>query len=449
MAFSEPSRVFVLLSTALVHIMTPGLAFFYGGMVRKQSVLTVLLQSFTSQSIISLLWWLVGFSLCFGPGSTIYGNPIRYLALNGVDGASNLDVNGKTIENVSGFTFCVYQLTFAVITPAIITGAFLDRLRYRAYVLFIVMWFFLVYCPFAHLVWGGGWFEQLGVGDYAGGTVVHITSGWSALASSLVLGKRVTVKSEPHNIPFVVLGTALLWFGWFGFNGGSGLQIEGPASSTAYINSQLCASSAGICWVLVDIFVRDRPSIIGACIGVIVGLVLITPIAGYCQPWAAVVMGPIGVAFCYSAAELRKRYFDSLFDDALDVWSSHGVGGFIGCLLVGVLSDPSVCNPGEDSGIATPEWCSDPNTVSRSWLQFGKQALSASICAAWSFVATVAILKFLSLFMIIRIPEGKDNVDEYELAELAYGPGSESCATSAVRQTRTDVSAEASTASEF
>ena len=236
---------------------------------------------------------------------------------------------------------------------------FAERLRFKPYVIFILLWATLVYAPFAHLAWGGGLFAKWGVMDFAGGTVVHITSGWGALGTILVLGKRHQEEGEeekPHNVPFILLGTAILWFGWFGFNGGSAL-MAGPVAAVAYLNSQLSAASALWSWLLIDWLYKGKPSLVGACVGAVAGLVGITPCAGYVQPWSALVIGVIVTIVCQVTCEVRRLFLAKWLDDALDVWGTHGVGGLVGAILVGVLSDPSDCAPGADSGLKAPAWC--------------------------------------------------------------------------------------------
>jgi len=418
------STAFMMLSTALVQIMTPGVAFFYGGLVSDRSVVTMMMQSFVAMGIISVLWWFVTFSLCFGADGYVFGNPGTYFLLQNVNSQENLVVNGVVLAEVPGNIIVFFQMTFAIITPTLMTGAFADRLRFKPYVIFITIWHVLVYCPFAHMAWGGGWFFQYGVFDFAGGTVVHMTSGWSALGSLFVIGKRPQAEIEeekPHNVPFVVLGATLLWFGWFGFNGGSALMVSSSAVA-AYINSQLAAAAALVVWIFMDWIIKGKPTLVGACIGSVAGLVIITPCAGYVQPWAAVVLGVIVSIVCVGAIELRKRVLSRFVDDALDVWGCHGVGGFLGAILLGALADPPECNPGINSGIATPAWCANPNTVSRSGLQFAKQLMAAVICAAYCTIITPIILKLMSFCMELtpKHETAGSTLDEHEHGELAY-----------------------------
>lgn len=421
MVWDNGNSAFFMISAALVQFMTPGVAFFYGGLVSDRSVLTMMMQSYAAMGIIGLIWWFIGFSVCFGSTGYVYGNPGTFFLLQNLSAGQELSYNGLTISGVSGLTFVLFQLTFAMITPTLMTGAFADRMRFGPYLIFITLWFFAVYTPFCHMAWGGGWFAQWGVWDFAGGTVVHITAGWSALGSLAVLGKRPEedrAEERPHNIPFVVLGAAILWFGWFGFNAGSAFAASSSAA-VAGLNTQLAAASALFFWVMLEWVTKGKPSLVGACIGSVVGLVTITPCAGYCQPWAAIVVGFLGAVVCFAAVELRKRLLSRYVDDALDVWGCHGVGGFVGAILVGALADPDVCNPGLTSGIETPTWCANPNTVSRSGLQFGKQLAAAIICALWSLLVTPLILKLLSLIMELK-PPADEHIDEHLHGEVAY-----------------------------
>lgn len=382
-------------------IQSPGVALLYGGMVHKGIAMTLFLQSLTNMGIISLWWWLIGFSLCFGKSGGVVGSPGSYPALTNVS-QNILEINGSPSVHIAGFTFVIFQLQFAIITPTLMTGGFIERMRYRAFMPFILLWVTLVYAPFAHLSWGGGLFFQWGVYDYAGGTVVHLTSGWSALASTLFLGLRdIPDDAPPRNVPHILLGTALLWFGWFGFNGGSALMANGQASA-ACLNSQLAAASAMCTWVVIDWVQRGKPYLTGACCGAITGLVTITPLAGYCQPWAAVVTGCLGALGSQAMCTVRKKFLVAYLDDTLDVWGIHGIAGFVGSVLVGILSDPSECAP--PVGIPVPSWCASTYGVTRSGTQFGKQLAASLICASYSFGMTLLILKLLSLVMGVRPP---------------------------------------------
>jgi Amt family ammonium transporter len=299
------------------------------------------------------------------------------------------------------------------------TGAFANRFRFKPYVIFITLWMIVVYAPFCHWVWGGGWMAEWGVFDFAGGIVVHITAGFSALASLLVVGRREAapgeVLDEPHNIPFVALGTALLWFGWFGFNGGSALGSTGTAVVAA-VNSEVAASVALLTWLLIDWVRFGRPKLVGLCIGAIAGLATVTPAAGFIQPWGAGVLGVLAAILCYVCCEVRRSL---AIDDALDVWGVHGMGGFIGTVLLGVLADPPACAP--EDGTTAPTWCVNPGTVVSTHEQLGKQFAAAVFCAAYSMVVTFVMLHAINLVIPI-LPEKGENLDLAETGEIAYSP---------------------------
>jgi Amt family ammonium transporter len=416
MVIDGGSTAFMLVCMALVQFMTPGLAFFYGGLVSDKSVITMMMQSFVSMGITSIFWFVCGFSLCFGESGSFIGSPWTYF------GFRNLNVNeawdGTAIPSS---LFAMYQGMFAVITPALMTGAFADRFRFKPYLLFIILWLVLVYAPFCHWVWGGGWLAEWGVWDFAGGIVVHITAGFSALASLAVVGKRPldpTVDDKdvdkPHNVPFVALGTAMLWFGWFGFNGGSALASGGPAVAAA-VNSEIAGSVALFLWLVIDWLRNGRPGLVGLCVGAIAGLATVTPAAGFIQPWGAFIIGIVATTFCYCCCELRKKFG---LDDALDVWGVHGMGGFFGTILLGVLADGDECA----TTSAPPVWCVNPGTVTRSWEQLGKQIVAALFTAAYSFVVTFVLLKVINVAIPIKPMEDDvlKGLDAKEHGEDAY-----------------------------
>eukprot|EP00490_Sorites_sp_Unknown_P012901 CAMPEP_0114674994 /NCGR_PEP_ID=MMETSP0191-20121206/47230_1 /TAXON_ID=126664 /ORGANISM="Sorites sp." /LENGTH=433 /DNA_ID=CAMNT_0001943425 /DNA_START=32 /DNA_END=1333 /DNA_ORIENTATION=- len=410
MAVDLVSTGFMMVCMALVQLMTPGLAFFYGGLVKDTSVLTMMMQSFVSMGVASIVWFLVGFSLCFGESVYFIGNPWTYM------GFHNLNVQeALPNQSIPGLLFAGYQGMFAVITPALMTGAFADRFRFKPYIIFLAVWLVLVYAPWCHWVWGGGWLAQWGVWDFAGGIVVHVTAGFSSL---IVVGKRQVAEDEledhdrPHNVPFVALGTALLWFGWFGFNAGSALATGGTAVAAA-VNSEIAASVALFLWLVIDWIKQGRPGLVGLCVGAIAGLATVTPAAGFIQPWGAFVLGCVAAVLCYGCCELRRKLG---FDDALDVWGVHGMGGFIGTVLLGVLADPEEC--GSDPATA-PNYCVNPGTVTASWEQLGKQLAAAGLAAVYSVVATWVILKAIN-FCIPLKPYHDGNLDLGEHGETAY-----------------------------
>ena len=333
-AINGADTAWILISSALVMLMTPALGLFYGGLVRQKNALSTIMHSFFMLAFVSVLWALIGYSLAFGPdiGGLIGG--LDWVGLNGVGLEPNTDYAG-TIPHQA---FMIYQMMFAVITPALISGAFAERKRFKAFVIFSAFWLLLVYAPVAHWVWAvGGWIRTMGALDFAGGTVVHITSGVSALVCAMVLGKRVGYGSEPmdpHNSTMTVLGTGLLWFGWFGFNAGSALSSGGLATS-AFVNTHLAAAMAALAWMTASWIRHKRPSVIGAAAGAVAGLVGITPAAGFVTPMAAIIIGFLAGVGCFAAVELLVR---GRVDDALDVFGVHGVGGIIGALATGVFA---------------------------------------------------------------------------------------------------------------
>jgi ammonium transporter, Amt family len=388
----------LLVSAALVMLMTPGLALFYGGMVRTKNILGTVMQSFIVLGLISLEWMLVGYSFAFGPdlgGKGIIGN-LSWFALNGV-GLAPLQDYAATVPHQA---FMIYQMMFAVITPALITGAFAERFKFSTYLVFSLLWALLVYNPVAHWVWGiGGWLRNLGVLDFAGGTVVHITAGVSALAAALAVGKRRGYGVEtlaPHNLPMTVLGAGILWFGWFGFNAGSALTA-GNLSTSAFVNTHMAAAAGTISWVFTEWILRGKPTVLGAASGCIAGLGTITPASGFVQPGAAVLIGLAAGALCYSAVMMKGRFG---YDDSLDVVGVHCVGGTLGTLATGLFATTAV------------------NAAGANGLLFGNprqlavQALAAGVILLYSFVATWILLKVLDRVMGLRV------TDEHEFQGL-------------------------------
>ncbi len=395
----------VLISAALVFVMTPGLAFFYGGLVRRKNVLSIMMQSFISMGIVTIIWVFGGFSLAFGKSLGGVIGDLRYFALNGVGFAPGVVAGVQ--QKIPFLAYFVFQEMFAIITPALITGAFADRVTFKSYLIFLVFWSILVYLPLAHWTWGGGLLVKLGVVDFAGGIVVHMSAGFAALASVFIVGKRKLLPKEkvlPHNITYVALGAGLLWFGWFGFNGGSALAANGLAS-LAFVNTDISASLAMVTWLLISWTHEGKPSMTGAMTGAVAGLVSITPAAGYVQPWAAAVIGVITGFVCYSAIQLRAKWG---WDDALDVWACHGVGGTLGTILVGVFAARAV------NGVS--------GLIEGNVRQFGVQLLAALIVIVYAFGVTWLILKIQGHFMPVRVPDEieEKGLDEGEFGEEAY-----------------------------
>lgn len=391
---------FVLISAALVLLMTPGLAFFYGGLVREKNVLTIMMQSFISMGVVTIIWVFVGYSLAYGKDvNGIIGN-LNYVGLQGVTMAPS-----SFAPTIPGLVFFLFQVMFAIITPALITGAFADRVSFKAYMIFLVLWSLLVYVPFVHWIWGGGFLAQMGVKDFAGGIVVHLSAGIAALASVFVVGNRIAgQKYSPHNLTFMALGCGLLWFGWFGFNGGSALAANGVAA-VAFVNTNTAASAAMITWLLLTWWRDKKPSISGALTGAVAGLATITPAAGFVPPLAAVIIGVLASIVCYSAIQFR---ISRNWDDALDVWGVHGVGGGLGTILTGVFAVASINGM---NGL----FAGDVH-------QFGIQIFAVVICGVYSFGVTFGLLKLINVFEPVRVSKLVEatGLDEILHGETAY-----------------------------
>jgi Amt family ammonium transporter len=395
----------VLISAAMVFVMTPGLAFFYGGLVRRKNVLTIMMQSFISMGVVTIIWVFGGFSLAFGKDIGGLIGDLRYFGLNGVGFEPGIVANVQ--QHIPFLAFFVFQEMFAVITPALITGAFADRVNFKSYLIFLTFWSVLVYIPLAHWTWGGGFLAQLGVIDFAGGIPVHMSAGFAALASVFIVGKRKIMPGEktiPHNITYVALGAGLLWFGWFGFNGGSALSSGGLAS-LAFVNTDICASITMITWLFISWIHEGKPSASGALIGSVAGLVAITPAAGFVQPWAAAVIGVITAFVCYGAVQFRMKIG---WDDALDVWGCHGIGGTVGTILTGVFAASAVNGVG--------------GLIEGNWRQFLIQLFAAVFVIVYAFSVTWIILKIQSMFSSVRVPDKveEDGLDEGLFGEQAY-----------------------------
>jgi Amt family ammonium transporter len=377
----------VLTATALVMLMTPGLALFYGGLVRRKNVLSILMQCMFILALVSVTWVLVGYTLAFGPDVNGWGivGSLDFVGLKGVGVEA-----GPYSDRVPAAAFALFQMMFAIITPALIIGAFAERKKFKAFVLFALIWSLVVYSPICHWVWGqGGWMAKMGVMDFAGGTVVHISSGVAALVAALVLGPRVRVASErfePHDVRLTVIGAGILWFGWFGFNGGSALAADGLAVNAVLVTNT-AAGMGALTWMTMSWLHKGSPSVIGAVSGAIAGEVGITPASGFVDPSSAIVIGFLAGVICYAAILLRERLD---IDDALDVWAVHGVGGTLGVLLTGVFAVAAV-NAGY-SGLI------DGNPG-----QVGTQVVAIAATWAYSAVATFAILKVVDALVGLRV----------------------------------------------
>ncbi|MFH2057132.1 MAG: ammonium transporter, partial [bacterium] len=339
--FDTGNTGFMLVATSLVMLMTPGLAFFYGGLVGRKNVLSIMIQSFVSMGVTTILWYAVGFSLCFSGGEGgIIGN-LDMAFLRGVDPLTPFG-NGQ----IPMFVFIAYQMMFAIITPALISGAFSNRVRFPAYLMFLVAWLLLVYFPFVHMIWGGGLLAKWGVLDFAGGIAVHNIAGMAALASVLFVGARRVVDKGPHSIPLVALGTGLLWFGWYGFNAGSELQVDN-ITALAFLNTDIAASFAAMSWLFLAWSLEKKPKFVGLLTGAVAGLATITPAAGYVSQGSAALIGVAAGIICYFAVSLKNKL---RWDDALDVWGVHGVGGALGIIMLGLLGSTAI-NPGGADGL--------------------------------------------------------------------------------------------------
>ncbi len=394
---------FMLVSTALVMLMTVGLAFFYGGLVRRKNVLAIMMQSFVAFGIVTAVWVLLGYSLVFGDDIRGIIGSLRFVGLNDVGGAPH-PVYAPTVPQL---VFMAFQMMFAIITPALITGAFAERMRFSSYLVFIAVWTLVVYVPLAHWVWGGGFLAQNGVIDFAGGYVVHMSAGFSALASVFVFRPRTIPKVEsmaPHNVPYVALGAGLLWFGWFGFNAGSALAA-GALAAYAFVNTMLGGSFALLSWMAVNWWRDGKPSATGALTGSIAGLAAITPASGFVAPGAAVVIGILAGIAGYAATKVRAR---RKWDDALDVWACHGIGGTVGVLATGVFAAAFV------NGHA--------GLIYGGTALFLAQAGAAVLVAAFCFGITYVILKVMNRVGPLQVPEGEEahGLDLVEHGESAY-----------------------------
>ena len=391
---------FVLISAALVMFMTPGLALFYGGMVRSKNVLGTIMHSFFILGLVTLEWVLWGYSTAFGPDLGGVIGSLDWFGLSGV-GVEPFKDYAATIPHQA---FMVFQLMFAIITPALITGTFAERMKFSTFVVFTLLWCTLVYNPVAHWVWGvGGWLRDLGALDFAGGTVVHINSGIAALAAALVIGKRKGYGHEPfnpHNLPMTILGAAILWFGWFGFNAGSALAGNGLAVS-AFVATHIAAAAATFSWVFTEWMYRGKPTTLGAASGCVAGLVAVTPAAGFVGPVSALLIGLAAGVLCYFAIFLKHKLG---YDDALDVVGVHGVGGTFGALATGLFASKAI-NEAGNNGL----FFGNPGLL-------GTQALAVGVTLIYSFIVTLIILKGLDWTMGLRV-EDEDEVVGLDLTQ--------------------------------
>jgi len=397
---------FVLISTGLVMLMTPGLAFFYGGMARRKNVLSLLMQCFAMLCILSIHWMLFGYSLAFAPGNGFIGG-LQWFALNGVGLIPNMDY-AQTIPHQA---FMMFQMMFAVITPALIIGAFAERIKFSSFMVFSILWATLVYDPVAHWVWGtGGWLRNMGVLDFAGGIVVHTTAGIAALVTALIIGRRKGYEDKPippHNLVFTVLGAALLWFGWFGFNAGSALAANGLAVST-FVNTNAAAAAAGMTWFFIEWIFNERPTTFGVVTGAVAGLATVTPASGYVAPFGAVAIGVLASIACYIAVSKIKPKFG--YDDSLDAFGVHGIGGMLGTVLAGVFAYKFI-NPGGADGL-----------LAGNLHQLKVQVIAVAATAIYTFIMTYILFKLVDMVMGVRVVDRDETMglDLTQHREAAY-----------------------------
>ncbi len=404
MQISAGDTAWMLVSSALVFLMSPGLAFFYTGLVRRKNALNTLMMTCLAISIGALIWLVAGYSLAFSPGSPLIGG-LSAAFFFGVGQQPN-----TYATTIPALVFAAYQGMFASITPAIISGAIVERMRFSFYLVFLSFWSLIVYAPVAHWIWGeGGWIRALGALDFAGGTVVHITAGVAAFMCAALLGARHDYRETeliPHNVPFVLLGAGLLWFGWFGFNGGSALSANGIAA-LALVNTNTAAATAMLTWLLLESVRKGKPSAVGAATGAVVGLVGITPAAGFVHPWAALIIGAIAATACFFVIQLCSK---TSLDDSLDVFACHGVGGVVGALLTGIFATKTV-NPAGADGLLY-------GNTSLLWAQV--MAVTATI--AYTGIASGALISLVRLFIPIRaeLEEELEGLDRHAHGEEAY-----------------------------
>jgi ammonium transporter, Amt family len=402
MQFDTGNTGFMLLATSLVMLMTPGLAFFYGGLVSRKNVLAIMIQSFVSMGWTTVIWFVCGYSMCFsGDVGGVVGN-LNNAFMHGLNPFEAFA--GST--SVPVFVIVAYQMMFAIITPALITGAFANRVRFPAYMIFLTVWLLFVYFPFVHMVWGGGLLAQWGVKDYAGGIVVHATAGFAALASVFFVGKRRVEEKGIHSVPLVALGTGLLWFGWYGFNAGSELRVD-ATTGLAFLNTDCAASFAAITWLAIAWIVEKKPKFVGLLTGAVAGLATITPAAGYVSTPTAVMIGILSGLVCYLAVSLKNKL---KWDDALDVWGVHGVGGVLGVICLGIFGEVAM-NPAGSNGL-----------IYGGTSFFLKQTVAALGAALYGFLFTYAALWVINKVTKVRVSkeDEESGLDASVHGETAY-----------------------------
>jgi len=398
------STTFMILCTSLVMLMTPGLAFFYGGMASKRNILGIMMQTFVSLGVTTIMWIAIGYSLCFsgGEGGFIGDLDMAFLATIPFD-----QIWGGESGSYPTYIFVAYQLMFAIITPALITGAFVNRITFKAYLIFLVFWQLLVYYPFVHMIWGGGIMDAFGVKDFAGGIVVHATAGFAALASVIYVGKRRDTKSIPNSIPLIAIGTAMLWFGWYGFNAGSELAVD-AVSTIAFLNTHVAASVAAMAWMIIEWMKDGKPTFVGFLTGAIAGLATITPAAGFVPLWAAMIIGLLAGGGCYLCVQLKNKMN---WDDALDVWGVHGMGGVIGIISLGIFATAAV---GGQSGL-----------IEGDAGFFVTELVAVAISAVYAFIFTYIMLVVINKVTPVKVTEEDEDlgIDQAIHGEVAYDEG--------------------------
>ncbi len=402
--FDTGSTGFMLVATSLVMLMTPGLAFFYGGLVGRKNVLGIMIQSFVSLGWTTVLWFAFGYSLCFsgGEGGIIGNFDLAFLA------GTTLDTVFTGNGAIPLYVFVAYQMMFAIITPALITGAFTNRVRFPAYMIFLTAWLVFVYFPLVHMVWGGGLLAEWGVLDFAGGIVVHASAGMAALASVFYVGKRNIIERGPHSIPLVALGTGLLWFGWYGFNAGSELQVD-TITVTAFLNTDIAASFAAMTWLILAWVLERKPKFVGLLTGAVAGLATITPAAGFVTPMHSAIIGVASGFVCYFAVAIKNKM---KWDDALDVWGVHGVGGCIGIIMLGLFASSSVNPMVEVEGLF----------IGGDISFFLKQLVSVVAVSTYCFLFTYFMLWIINFITPVKVSKAEEEagLDSSLHGELAY-----------------------------
>ncbi len=392
---------FMILCSSLVMLMTPGLAFFYGGLVSRKNVLAIMMQSFVSMGWTTVVWFAVGYSLCFsGDVGGVIGN-LDMAFLHGVTLATASPTPGIPL-----FVHIAYQMMFAIITPALITGAFANRVTFKAYMAFLTLWLLFVYFPFVHMIWGGGLLQRWGVLDFAGGIVVHNTAGMAALASVLYVGRRRVMDAGPHSVPLVALGTGLLWFGWYGFNAGSEFRVD-SVTAVAFLNTDVAASFAAVTWLVVGWWQEKRPTFVGLLTGAVAGLATITPAAGYVSPVTSMIVGIVSGVICYFAVALKNRLH---WDDALDVWGVHGVGGATGIILLGVFASTAF-NPAGSDGL-----------ILGNGAFLVKEMVAVALSSVWAFAFTYGMLWLIDRVTPVKVDRAAEEggLDAALHGETAY-----------------------------